>query len=147
MFEVSTLSVFRFILLPFYFLLCFVSKLPVEKLRSCFVGANPPPLRRRSWISSGNTSSSRSTFCARSFSTRSVVCWNGTFRSWPRKRSSIIAVSRFYQVKLQALFIYVQNCLHQNAGAVRHILRCCKFFWRVADSTGAWNEDHSDWND
>src|SRR5438477_2660821 len=60
---------------------------------------------------------------------------------------SIIAVSRFYHVKLQALFIYLQNCLHQNAGAVRHIRRCCKFFWRVADSTDAWNEDHSDWND
>src|SRR6266704_51250 len=60
---------------------------------------------------------------------------------------SIIAVSRFDHVKLQALFIYLQNCLHQNAGAVRHIRRCCKFFWRVADSIDAWNEDHSDRND
>src|SRR5438876_4478886 len=64
-----------------------------------------------------------------------------------RKRSSIIAVSRFYHVKLQTLFIYLQNCLHQNAGAIRHIRRCCKFFWRVADFIDAWSEDHSDWND
>src|SRR2546430_13173055 len=74
---------------------------------------------------------------------------------WPRtERGSPSAMGCGFEFqlrqvlpRLQAFFIQLQNCLHQNAGAVRHIRRCCKFFWRMADSTHAWNEDHSDWND
>ena len=48
--------------------------------------------------------------------------------------------------KLQAFFIQLQNRLHQNAGAVRHIRSCSEFFRKMPDSTDAWNQDHSDRN-